>query len=439
MNSYKKQKYFQLLRMLSNIFKLIFLISLCSIERVQSGAIQISKSNMDDLLEHNELVFVNYYANWCRFSQMLEPIYDDFADKLPAELAKEPAVTGKIVIGKVDCDVETEVAQKNQINKYPTLKLYRHGLPIKKEFRGARNAASFTAFIKEQMVNPLKIVKSYNEYNVAQMEMKKRSIIGFFTNDQSEQFKVFTKLSSILRDQCQFLAGLNDVIQSRHLTSETVVFRDIGGSEHDDSAYQGDLGNYEALYAWANEKCTPAVREITFENAEELTEEGLPFLILFHRPDETDSIIKFQEQVKHQLAHVKHTINPVHADGNKFSHPLQHLGKSMSDLPVLAIDSFRHMYLFPHDFKQLGENNNLLQFVQDLHSGKLHREFHNGPDPTTAKPLAIEHVQTGPEHIPKDVQDNSNNNPKRSTPPESVFVKLAPSRERYSLKQDGEL
>ncbi len=31
----------------------------------------------------------------------------------------------------------------------------------------------------------------------------------------------------------------------------------------------------------------------------------------------------------------------------------------------------------------LSENNNLLTFVQDLHSGKLHREFHNGPDPTT--------------------------------------------------------
>jgi hypothetical protein len=32
--------------------------------------------------------------------------------------------------------------------------------------------------------------------------------------------------------------------------------------------YEGDLGSYETIYAWANEKCTPLVREITFENAE---------------------------------------------------------------------------------------------------------------------------------------------------------------------------
>ena len=32
----------------------------------------------------------------------------------------------------------------------------------------------------------------------------------------------------------------------------------------------------------------------------------------------------------------------------------------------------------------------LNQFVADLHSGKLHREFHHGPDPTPAPPAEIE-------------------------------------------------
>jgi hypothetical protein len=38
--------------------------------------------------------------------------------------------------------------------------------------------------------------------------------------------------------------------------------------------------SYDEFSIWAADKCTPLVREITFENAEELTEEGLPFLIL---------------------------------------------------------------------------------------------------------------------------------------------------------------
>ena len=35
------------------------------------------------------------------------------------------------------------------------------------------------------------------------------------------------------------------------------------------------------------------------------------------------------------------------ADGKKFAHPLHHLGKGERDLPLIAIDSFRHMYLYP--------------------------------------------------------------------------------------------
>ena len=43
------------------------------------------------------------------------------------------------------------------------------------------------------------------------------------------------------------------------------------------------------------------------------------------------------------------SVNFLTADGTKFTHPLYHLGKQAKDLPVLAIDSFKHMYLWPHN------------------------------------------------------------------------------------------
>lgn len=72
-------------------------------------------------------------------------------------------------------------------------------------------------------------------------------------------------------------------------------------------------------------------------------------------------------------------INFLTADGLKFAHPLHHLGKSLDDLPLIAIDSFRHMYLFP-DIKDMEKPGVLLAFIKDLYSGKLHREFHYGPE-----------------------------------------------------------
>lgn len=59
---------------------------------------------------------------------------------------------------------------------------------------------------------------------------------------------------------------------------------------------------------WLTERCIPLVREITFENAEELTEEGLPFLILFRLPDDLESEKLFTEQVVRELPDQKSTV-----------------------------------------------------------------------------------------------------------------------------------
>lgn len=81
-----------------------------------------------------------------------------------------------------------------------------------------------------------------------------------------------------------------------------IVFRtDKKTSTEPDETYTGSLTNFDELYEWVQEKCIPLVREITFENAEELTEEGLPFLILFHNPSDNESVKKYKEVISREL------------------------------------------------------------------------------------------------------------------------------------------
>ena len=63
---------------------------------------------------------------------MLMPIFDEASD----EVTKAGYDTGKVVMGKVDCDKEGAVATRFHITKYPTLKMFRNGMPAKKEYRG---------------------------------------------------------------------------------------------------------------------------------------------------------------------------------------------------------------------------------------------------------------------------------------------------------------
>lgn len=67
------------------------------------------------------------------------PIFDDAAD----EVSKAGYDTGKVVMGKVDCDKEGAIATRFHISKYPTLKLFRNGLPAKKEYRGMKKKFLF--------------------------------------------------------------------------------------------------------------------------------------------------------------------------------------------------------------------------------------------------------------------------------------------------------
>lgn len=127
------------------------------------------------------------------------------------------------------------------------------------------------------------------------------------------------------------------------------------------------------------------------------------------------------------------SVNFLIADGKKFVHPLAHLEKTIDDLPVLAIDSFRHMYIFP-DFQDIYKPGKLRKFVDDLHSGKLHREFHYGPEPEEKSESESKPVEHEPSDHPHDVKsDESQMDVEDETPPDSTFIKLAPSDKRYTL------
>ncbi|CAD5206901.1 unnamed protein product [Bursaphelenchus okinawaensis] len=360
---------------------------------VNGEVVVLNDANIRNTIDNNKIVFVNFYAEWCRFSQILKPIFvkasENFKDN-----------TNQIVFASVDCDKQPTIAQQYKVNKYPTLKLFRHGQLVKKEYRGQRSVDAFTEFIKKQVESTVKhINENDNLDNV--LDSKVRNVVGYFNVPQGDEYDNFQKIASALRDECHFYVGLGEWTRKKNIAGNHIVFRDANGEKE----FNGPIAGYQHLLEWANSNCVPLIREITFENAEELTEEGLPFLILFRKVGDKKTEEDFTSVVLKELGDQKGAVNVLMADGKKFAHPLFHLGKKEHDLPVIAIDSFRHIFPFPK-YDDIFVPGKLRQFVDDLNSGKLHREFHHGPDV------------------------------KSTGPPESAFGKLKPSNNRYSLLKD---
>ncbi|XP_052080150.1 endoplasmic reticulum resident protein 44-like isoform X2 [Mytilus californianus] len=422
-NQIRKMNYLQ-------YFLTVLLLS--CIPPVYLDVISMDSQNLKSVLGGHELVFVNFYADWCRFSQILKPVFEEASNKVKEDIKEE----GKVAFAKIDCDSENSIAAQYHISKYPTLKLFRNGEPLKKEYRGQRSVDALATFIKDQIKD---VVEMHNTLeSLDEVDTNKRNVIGYFASQDSDQYRTFAKVANQLREACKFHVAIGPVAEPERTGGDTVVYRKPN-TRREDLTYTGSLVSYEHLVQWANDKCVPLVREITFENAEELTEEGLPFLILFYNPDDKSIIERYNTEVAKQLLHEKSAINFLTADGSKFSHPLHHLGKSAKDLPVLAIDSFRHMYVFPHNVNNDLEKPGLLsQFIADLHSGKLHREYHYGAEKTESYPTPTipGEAKEATGHLPHDKSEPEQKVKQPTSPPESSFIKLAPSRNRYTILRD---
>ncbi len=65
------------------------------------------------------------------------------------------------------------------------------------------------------------------------------------------------------------------------------------------------LSDPDRLRNWATEQCTPFVRELTFANAEEITEMRRPLLILFYNPQHREVVKLFTELVERDFKDIR--------------------------------------------------------------------------------------------------------------------------------------
>lgn len=113
--------------------------------------------------------------------------------------------------------------------------------------------------------------------------------------NENETFsRIYSKVANLLRDECLFIQWINKTFQRDEILFDNQL-------KTEQVKYSESFSNEEFFYIWSNKYCEEFVREITFENAEELTDQSLPFLILFHHPTDQQSIEIFEKQIQENL------------------------------------------------------------------------------------------------------------------------------------------
>lgn len=88
----------------------------------------------------DELVLIDFSADWCMPCLMMDPVVDELSDKFK----------GKIKFGKVDVGENQETSKKFDVLSIPTFILFKNG-EIADQFKGAMPIEEFEDRLKKHL------------------------------------------------------------------------------------------------------------------------------------------------------------------------------------------------------------------------------------------------------------------------------------------------
>ena len=100
------------------------------------SVVKINKENFESIKNGEKPVLLDFYADWCGPCRMVSPIIDEIAEE-----------RDDIVVGKVNVDVESELASQFGVYSIPTLVVLKDG-KVANQATGARPKAQILSMLE---------------------------------------------------------------------------------------------------------------------------------------------------------------------------------------------------------------------------------------------------------------------------------------------------
>ena len=101
------------------------------------AVIQLHSDNLKDTIKIEKVLLLDFYADWCGDCRMMYPVIEEISEE----------VAGNAVVAKFDIEENIELAHEFEVQKIPTILVYKEG----------KETARFIEFAdKEDILDALK-------------------------------------------------------------------------------------------------------------------------------------------------------------------------------------------------------------------------------------------------------------------------------------------
>lgn len=108
---------------------------------MSENVLTLTNDNFErEVLQSDKPVLVDFWAAWCGPCRMVAPVVDQIA----AEYA------GKVKVGKINVDEQSELSNKYRIMSIPTLMVFKNGA-IAESVMGARSKESLASMLDKHL------------------------------------------------------------------------------------------------------------------------------------------------------------------------------------------------------------------------------------------------------------------------------------------------
>ena len=351
------------MRVLSLVFLALIAFTACDDDfPLEKDVIILTDSTFDKAVEKYEYLLVLFYAPWCGHCKKFHPEYEKAATVLRKE---------NLYLAKVDATVEKKLAEKFEIQGFPTVKLFIKGQAI--EYTGGRRESEVINWMRKKTGPATKTLKTVEEVEKFQ---KDNDVVLVYFGTNKADIEEFTKVARKNEDFPFGVVEAEDVIKKFSKAGTIVLFKNFDEGKRELTEIKE-----KAIDEFIDKFSAPKVMKFDEKAAQIIFGKALPAIMLY-ASEKSEKWGEYEKLMKSVSEKLNGKLKVVLTDIKEgmAARLAEYIGIKENELPSVRIADTRA------DFKKYnmeGEINekNILKFVEDWENNKLKPHLKTAEEP----------------------------------------------------------